>query len=162
VSGKIVGLYADPWAGLAAAQISFGHPLRLWRKAVWFKANPRSAAYMRERLAERWPDAAFIDAGAGPWATSLAGADTIVLLYPDAIGLGFGGIERQVRALAPRATLKVLNGRRRCFDLDAGTRRALALRRFLERSMLVELLLGTALLLATPFLHAADLVAGRR
>jgi hypothetical protein len=158
----IIGLFADPWPGLADAPISFRHPLLLWRKAIWFKANPRSAAYMRERLAERWPNAFFVDASASAWAASLTGADTIVLLYPDAIGIGFAGIERQVRVLAPRARIEVLNGRRRSFALDGRTRFALALRRFLERSMLTEIFLGAALLLATPFLLAADFLAGRR
>ena len=162
MSEKIVGLFADCWAGLADAPVSFRHPLLLWRKAVWFKANPRNAAYMRERLAERWPDADFVDANTDPWIAALASADKIVLLYPDAIGIGFAGIERQIRALAPRAAIHVLNGRRRSFELDAKTRRALALRRFLGRSMVVELCFGAALVLVTPFLLAADLVAGRR
>jgi hypothetical protein len=158
-----IGLYHDAWSGLGEAPITLRRPLLLFRKAMWFKANPRSADYMRARLAEAWPAARFFDCGTEPdWEQAAAAAGDVVLLYPDAIGIGFGDIERRLQSVAPRATLHVLNGRRRGFLLDAATHRALRLRRFLECSMLVEIVFGCGFLLATPVLLGVDWARGRR
>ena len=159
----ILVLTRDAWAGLADAPTTLRQPLLLWRKAVWFKANPRDAAYMGALLAEHWPGAAAVDVGRDrDWTRDLAAAREIVLLYPDAIGIGFGAIERRILDAAPRAEITVLTGRRRRFLLDRATRRGLLVRRFLERSMLLECLMGLGLLLATPVLLGVDLARGRR
>ena len=158
--GTIVAVFFDPWRGLAEASTAGRNPRLLWRKAQWFKANPRDKDYMRARLAEHRPEASFVDATANPnWADALAGAGEVVLLYPDAIGIGFGAIERR---LPGHARITVLNGRRRVFALDRPTRRRLMLRRFLERTMLLECVFGIGLLVATPFLLSVDLARGRR
>jgi len=163
MTGKTVALYLDHWADIAAAPATIRHPLALWRKAIWFKANPRSAAYMKERLAENWPDAAFIDVDADPgWDRVLAEAGRVVLLYPDAIGLGWDTVERRVMRRMSAGTIEVLNGRRRVFTLDRATRRRLRLRRRLERSMIAECAMGALMLIATPFLYGVDLLRGRR
>ena len=163
MSGPLVALFRDPWAGLAEEAVTWRNPRLLWRKAQWFKANPRSEAYMRARLAEHWPEAEFVDVAADPaWETRISGAAEIVLLYPDAIGIGFRGLERRVRVHAPRAAIQVLNGRRRVFLLDPATARALRVRRFLERTMLLDVFMGLAFLAATPVLLACDLARGRR
>jgi hypothetical protein len=161
---RVVGLFCWPWGPDPAALRASRAPLDLYRYAVWFKANPRSREYMRNLFEERYPGGVFVDVAATPaWREPLAAAGTIVLLYPDAIGLGCGATERAVRgALAPGADLRVLNGRRRDFALDGGTRRALALRRLLERSMLAELLFIPVFLCVTPVLLAIDLLRGRR
>jgi hypothetical protein len=154
-----VALFLDPWEGLAEASPSLRRPRLLWRKAMWFKANPRSLAYMRALLAEHFPDATLLDVRAEPdWERAL-GSGPVVLLYPDAIGIGFGAIERR---LLGRVPVTVLNGRRRNFALDRATRRRLRLRRFLERTMLLEGVFGLGLLIATPFLLGFDLARGRR
>jgi hypothetical protein len=93
--GKIIGIFYDPWAGIRVTPASFRNPLRLWRKAVWYRANPRSREYMQALLAERFPDAEFVEIGARPLSIDMdIGATNIVMLYPDAIGLGFTSIER--------------------------------------------------------------------
>ena len=158
MSAKIVALYHDPWKGLADALVDWRRPWLVWRKAQWFKANPRTASYMQERLAELWPEARFIDTGAeANWDRAVDGAAQVVLLYPDAIR-----VERVVRARANRAVLQVVNGRRRVFLLDDATMRSLRLRRFFEETMVLEAIMGLALLVATPVLLAIDLVRGRR
>lgn len=160
MSGTIA-LFHDPWAGIAEAPASPRHPLTLWRQAMRFKANPRSAAYMRERAAEFFPAARFVDVAAEPrWAEALGGAETVVLLYPDSIGLGFGAIERQARATGK--LVRIVNGRRRSFVLDAATRRRLLLRRFLERSMIIECVAGAFVLVLTPILYGIDAARRRR
>lgn len=71
--------------------------------------------------------------------------DVVLLIFPDAIGLGAGAMQRL--AVGCGRPVYVLNGRRRLFLLDSGTRLALTWRRFLVRSRLVEKLLA---LLAYP------------
>src|SRR4051794_26666193 len=80
---------------------------RAYRRALLEKSTPRSVEYMRALAAERLP--------ATPVATTAPpDAEEVVLLYPDAIGLGFAQIERH---LPQAATVRVLNGRRREFIL---------------------------------------------
>lgn len=163
MTGQVVAVFHDPWIGLAEAPISLGRPVLLWRKAIWFKANPRTADYMRERLVEHWPNARFIDTALDPdWIKAVSTATRVILLYPDAVGLGYGHVERIVHRAAPNAALEVLNGRRRAFALDRQARRGLMLRRFFERSMLLELVMGLGLLIATPVLLALDVSRGHR
>ena len=164
MNGAVVGLFLDRWRNeVAAPRRRRIDPGALWRKAVWFKANPRSADYMRARLEERCPGAQFIELFAGQdFHATLAGAERVILLYPDAIGLGFSRLERYVLARVPDAAVLVLNGRRRFFVLDRGTRRRLLVRRALEQTMLIECLAGLAMLIATPILLAFDLARGRR
>ncbi len=66
--------------------------------------------------------------------------DVALLVFPDAIGLGAGAMQRL--ALSDGRPVYVLNGRRRLFLLDGATRRALAWRRFLVRSRVTEKLLA--------------------
>lgn len=163
MSGASVGLFHDPWTGINARGASFRRPLALWRKVVWYKANPRSSAYMRALLAETWPGARFVDVdGDASWVEAVRDTDHVVLLYADAIGLGFFTLEWKARHANPRAEFYVLNGRRRSVVFDANTRRALYVRRFLEWTMFCECVMGLGLLLATPFLLAFDWMRGRR
>jgi hypothetical protein len=163
VTGKIVGLFHDPWESARVAPRTLRRPLALWKKAVWYRANPRSADYMKSLLAERFPDAGFIEVdGQSLDAAVPSDATRIVLLFPDAIGLGCAWMAGKAARRAPNASLTVLNGRRRQFELDARSRVALASRRFLERTMIVEFAAGAFILLATPFLLAFDFVRGRK
>jgi hypothetical protein len=149
-----VGILAQPLAAHADGS-------RYWRAVIW-KANPRSAQYMRDLFADVVPGGVVVDAGPG-MAEALAIADRVLLLYPDAVGLGWRRIERAVRDAAPaRRPIEVLNGRRRRFALDGRTRRALWLRRALERTMLVELVAGAAIVGCAPALWAVDALRGRR
>lgn len=161
--GRVVGLFRSPWgAGLAHSRTARS-PLQMFRYAVWFKANPRDAAYMQQLLGERFPNAEFVDVDHhANWRDAAAGADTLVLLYPDAIGLGFSSLERKVgRISKAEAIVRVLNGRRRDFALDGATMRALRLRRIIERSMLGEILFMPVFLCLTPLLLLVDWAKGR-
>lgn len=160
---RLVALYHNPWpqAGMERPR---GRGLgALYRYAVWYKANPRSAEYMRDLLAERLPEALWVSTGAdADWRERIAAADQVVLLYPDAIGLGFAAVERVVLARKrPWAGIAVLNGRRRKFLLNGGTRLALRLRRLLEWTMLPEMLFLPVFVAVTPVLWALDRVRGR-
>lgn len=158
-----IGIFYDHWARTREAPTTWRNPFSLWRKAVWYKANPRSANYMKALLAKRYPHAEFLDIGSNTLPSdALKRASKVVLLYPDAIGLGFTPIEHSVIRQAPQAAVEVLNGRRRQFAFDGSSRRALRFRRFLEWTMLVECFTGIVILLATPFLIFADFVRGKK
>jgi hypothetical protein len=146
-----VGVLHDPWPARR------GGRLRRYRTMVEFKANPRDEAYMRALFAERYPDGRL----GGP--DDVSGAERIVLLYPDAIGLGWGPVERALLRKAPAgAELRVLNGRRRDFVLDRRFRRRLELRRWLETALVGEAAATVLFVLATPVLLARDVLRGRR
>ena len=140
--GRIIGLFHSPWdADPARLRASRSVP-QMFRYAVWFKANPRDAAYMQQLLGERSPGAEFVNVDQrADWRDAAAGADTIVLLYPDAIGLGFAPLERKIaHTKKAGAVVRVINGRRRDFAWNGATRFALRVRRIIERTMLGEII----------------------
>lgn len=158
-----IGLFYSPWPPDGLPRPLGLRPLQQYRYAVWYKANPRSAAYMRALLQGRYPDAEWVDAREEPsWAGRISGADAVVLLYPDSIGLGFGAIERALFARTRgKATVDVLNGRGRSFRLDRSACMTLRLRRFLEQTMLAEFLFVPVFVIVTPVLWAFDAMRGR-
>ena len=146
-----VGVLHDPWPARRDGR------LRRYRAMVEYKANPRDETYMRALFAERYPD------GRLGGAEDVAGADRIVLLYPDAIGIGWGPVERALlRRASQRTEVRVLNGRRRDFVLDRRSRQRLELRRWLEAALVGEALASAAFVLITPVLVAWDVLRGRR
>jgi hypothetical protein len=163
MTGRTVAVFFSPWPADGLKRPPRSRPLAQYRYAVWYKANPRSADYMRALQQERFPEADVVEARAEKdWRGRIAQADTIVLLYPDAIGLGFGAIERSVLShKAKSATVEILNGRRRQFRLTGRTLWALRLRRFLEWTMLPELVFIPVFIVVTPVLWTIDAVRGR-
>lgn len=159
-----VALHYDPWAAQTGQRPAGRNPLALYRYAVWYKANPRDADYLRALVAGRHPDAEWVEVGPeADWEARVAAADRVLLLYPDAIGLGFSRIEaRLAGAVRPGCAIDVLNGRQREFHWDSAAKGALRRRRFLEWTMLPELLFLPAFLVATPILWTIDLLRGRR
>jgi hypothetical protein len=81
--------------------------------------------------------------------------DTVVFLYPDAIGTDWRKVERRLVGLKADRYL-IINGRRRVFFWDEESRGALAWRRFLERTWLTELLLVPAAVCVTAGLALFD------
>jgi hypothetical protein len=128
---SVVGVLYYPWGeDYGYPALPRKRPRRIYRRTLWWKSNPRSRDYMRALFRERYPDAELHEGDSPP-----PPADNTVLLYPDAIGLGFAPRERELRG---RPGLRALNGRRREFALDRPTLRALRVRRLLERTMLLE------------------------
>lgn len=158
---KEIGIFFNPWRSEFDDKRSVAV---LYRRSVWFKANPRSEEYMRELFRERSPNGIFIDTKTDAnWKSQLVAADSIILLYPDSIGIGFAAIESEVAAGKQTwATVRVLNGRRRAFVLNGKTRRQLRLRRFFEKTMLGEALFSIGFLAVTPFFVISDLLRGKR
>jgi hypothetical protein len=161
---QTIGLFYTPWSAETLERPPRSRPLAQYRYAVWYKSNPRSADYMHSLLRERFPDAAVYDVRKDKdWQTATARADRVVILFPDAIGLGFAPLEREVAAhWRTWATVEAMNGRRRHFRLNGATRLGLRLRRAIEWSMLGELLFLPVFVVATPVLLAIDALRGRR
>jgi hypothetical protein len=152
MSERVVGVLHYPRGeDYGYRELPHKRPRRIYWRTLWWKSNPRDREYMRSLFGERFPDGELHEG------TSPPAADKTVLLYPDAIGLGFGPLERQLRG----RRLEVLNGRRRQFVLDGPTSRSLRLRRVLERTMLFEAVaLPLFFVLAVP-LAVFDALRGR-
>ena len=112
------------------------------------RSNSRSKEYMLTLLREKFPGAELIDL------EQPRPPGRIVLLYPDAIGLGWGKIEKRVKIQTQHLT--VLNGRKRVFDLIPSVHRKLLLHRFLEITFLPEILLMPFILLYGTFMAIKD------
>jgi hypothetical protein len=90
------------------------------------------------------------------------GAKEVVCVWPDANGMGWGPIERQIFRSAPTDTpVFAMNGRRRRWRLTPGTLIGLRWRRFLEKALVVELGFTLAFLFVTPLLVVYDRLRGR-
>ena len=136
-----------------------------------YYANPRSPAYMAERLRELFDGSTEgrrvlvldptldIDAASVAWASEvrrnedrLARAthalsdlksthDAVLLVHSDALGLGLGPLERRLVVAFPSCVF-VFNGRRRLYRLDRRMQRGLRRRRTLAETRIVEALLA--------------------
>lgn len=162
MANKTIGIFSYPW--LSEYSESRKNPINIYRKVVWYKANPRNEEYMKSLFLEKHPDGAFVnvDSESG-WETRLESSDAVILLYPDATGLGFRPIENTVmKKVKSRNAVSVLNGRRREFAFDGVAIRQLMLRRFIERAMLGEIAAAIIFIALTPFYAAADFIRGRR
>lgn len=164
-SERVAGIFSFPWPiDIATSPTNRRNPLQLYRKALWYKANPRPEAYMNALFRSRWPDGIFINADREKdWVERAAKADRIAVLYPDAIGQGFQKLETRALACAKhRNNVVALNGRRREFPLDGKTLRQLRIRRLIEKTFLGEAMITPLFLIATPVLFVIDLLRGRR
>ena len=89
----------------------------------------------------------------------LPAASTVILVYPDPLGLSWQGLEARIRKEG--RSIVIVNGRRRMFLLNAEARRALRLRRFLANTRVVELVAGLLLIPASGVLALRDRMADR-
>jgi len=96
--------------------------------------------------------------GEGAWHSGLLARlpdyDHVVLVYPDALGLGCEVAERQ--ALDRHASVMVINGRRRAFRLDGTLHDGLRFRRLLARTRIVELVLAVVMRRVGAYLARRD------
>lgn len=156
---SIVGLYYEALAP-GTVRSALGDRLRNHYATTLLL---RDETYMRSLFQEHYPNALFVKVDSdGTWRQKIKGADTIVLLFPDAIGFGFKKIERELARLKARAaTLSFLNGRGRILGLSRPVQTQLALRRFLIRFLVVEVLTIVPFLMATLCMAGYDRLRGR-
>lgn len=159
IGGHTVGLlhfpddYANPKSGLLAR----------WRCHVIANAVVRDRGYMEGLFKTHFPHGELAELGQrGIPEAAIEKADTVVLLYPDPIGLDFSACERFLASRWPTKRILVLNGRRRLFRLDRERRRRLALRRMLALFRPLEAAFFVFFVTATPFLLLVDLLRRRR
>ncbi len=142
-------------------------PILKLAKLLEYRRNPRSREYMQRTAGEVVPALQAHEVRVVGSDRRLDGVDwaavkNVVLLWPDANGTGWAGIERQVfRRKRLDAGVFVLNGRRRCFVLNRMDRRGFIWRRALEKTLAVELILLLGFVVTTPWLLAWDLINGR-
>ncbi len=84
---------------------------------------------------------------------------TVVLVYPDAIGLSWSNLERTL--LGQAKELWILNGRRRMLKITRPIHNQLNRRRFLAESRLAEALLGAGLAVTGFCLATYDSLTGK-
>lgn len=145
--------YVTPRSGL----------LRSWSRHLAGSAGIRTPEYMKALFTKTFPGGALTEVATGKVPDDFGTqARHIVLLYPDAIGMNFGWIERTLVRRLPSKSILVLNGRRRHFRLDRDMRRKLTVRRFLERFRIPEFAFLVLFVAVTPILILFDLLRGRR
>src|SRR5215813_960024 len=155
---RIVGLlhlradYVQPRTGLLA----------VWRRHVVANAEVRPRDYMEALFTASFPGGSLVLVDEELPIDRLVEADTIVLLFPDSIGIDCRRLEREVCSRWPLKRILALNGRRRLFRLDNEMRRRLALRRFLEAYRLPEFGFLLIFVFVAPLLVLLDVFRGRR
>jgi hypothetical protein len=150
--------FADPPTFGLDVQKSIKHPVQMYKDVVRYKANPRSSETMKKMFTERFPTGNLIEFDL----KNINQADEVVLLYPDAIGLGWGKAERKIRRQTlPNTLVSCLNGRGRYFILARRTQVSLRLRRLLEKTLLVEFVSSVVFVILTPILISYDFVCRR-
>jgi hypothetical protein len=158
---NIIGIFYDPWNRRPLPERNL---VDLYCKGFQYKANPRDELYMNILFDEHFPGAQLVYPQKDlAWDRNLAEADSIVLLYPDAIGLGYSKIEKLVfKKKRESASVNVLNGRRRLFALTPSMLWKLRWRRFLERFMVCEFLFMFIFVFVTPIFLVIDFMRGKR
>ena len=84
-------------------------------------------------------------------------ADSVLLIYPDALGLGWAPLESRL----PSGPVYAVNGRRRIFPLNARTRRKQRWHRLLASTRATELLATIAIVPLAAGLAAWDVLRGK-
>ncbi len=156
-------IYYEPWnRGNIIPTNFFSKIICRYLKAMHSKANPRNESYMRELALEHYHDAMFLNYSIENNCSKLKSASKIVLLYPDATGIGFNKIEKEVFSIVNNSSkVCVLNGRRRKFKLGKKERYMLLVRRILEKTMFFEFVFIIVFLIVTPFFLIFDWIRGR-
>jgi hypothetical protein len=125
------------------------------------RRNPRTLEYMtsltaRDGRLHRVASVDELDREA------VAQASRIVMLWRDGNGCGWSPLETAIaRDCRADARISVINGRRREFSWTPEMRRYFRRRRFLEKSLLGEAVIASAMLVATPWFVLSDAVRGR-
>jgi hypothetical protein len=125
------------------------------------RANTRSLDYMKEAINSRIGslDLAQTHDLSNLSAVNLSEFEQIIILWPDANGMGWFKIEQQVfKAKKAAAPVYVLNGRKRLFELSRALWRQYRLRRFLEKSFLLEIGVLVLFLVTAPALALWDTI----
>jgi hypothetical protein len=165
---KVVGIFYYPWED---SYVKTGDPnrtlLALYKKMIWYKANPRSKDYMENLFIQRYPDGEFLhvhnSSDIDVIRNKINICDKVVLLFPDAIGLGCYSIEKILFGIAPpHLSIRILNGRKRDFNYSLNVKYSLKLRRLFSRALIVEFALMPIMLFLTLVYLPLDFLRGKK
>jgi hypothetical protein len=122
------------------------------------RINPRSLEYMKEAIKRRVGDVGSPEPHDLSVPPKWGEFGQIILLWPDGNGLGWFNVERQMFGRAnANAGVYVLNGRNRLFELRRTLWRRYRIRRFLEKSFLLEFGVLGVFLVTAPALALWDM-----
>jgi hypothetical protein len=128
-----------------------------------YRGNPRALTYMKELVGRHMGSIDLAPAHDLSVLSQIPTVQQIVLLWPDANGMGWFDIERQVfKRNQSRNDVYVLNGRGRLFELSKQQWRAFRLKRFLEKSFLLEIGVLALFLVTAPMLALWDGISEKR
>jgi hypothetical protein len=130
-----------------------------------YRGNPRPLAYMKELVDRHIGNIDLVPGHDLSMLSHVSAAQQIVLLWPDANGMGWFEIERQVfKRKQAGSPVYVLNGRRRVFELSKQQWRVWRVKRFLEKSFLLETGVLALFIVTAPVLALWDAIRkeGRR
>jgi hypothetical protein len=125
------------------------------------RMNPRSFQYMKELVASRFGRIGTAYVSDFSIFPQLGEFEQIILLWPDGNGMGWFNIERQILNVK-NTSVFVLNGRKRLFELRRTLWRKYRVRRFLEKSFLLEIGILILFLITAPVLSLWDLLSDKR
>ena len=150
----VYGIYSEEYFTKARLPV-----VRTFFRAIQMKSNPRSESYMTALFLEKYPKGVFcnIDKPSSVF-KDVTPLDKVVLLYPDATGLGYGRIEKKFKS----KDVWVLNGRKRQFQRTRKSWVKFKFLRFLEKTMIPEFIFMASFVVVTPLLLLVDLLRGKR
>jgi len=154
-----------PLASAAAQRFGVGKAIvRKLESHVSYRRNARSWQYMESLARENDSafDSAKVYSGENLSTLDWKALDRVILLWPDASGMGWSPVEREVfRRMDPNTTLMVFNGRRRSFSLTKKQWTTWRFRRFVDKWFIGDTAALAFLLITTPFLVLADKIRGK-
>jgi hypothetical protein len=124
-----------------------------------YRGSPRPLSYMKELMHSRIGK---INSSDMTETSIVSQVDVskfqqIILLWPDANGMGWFNIERQIfKRKQADAPVYVLNGRRRLFELPRKQWRSFRVKRFLEKTFLLEVGVLLLFIVTAPILALWD------
>ncbi len=152
-----LAIYYDTWQKKNLSNI--------YNKGVHFKSNPRSLEYMEDLATKKFEDIEIKNILNEDELNNidLDKYSEIVLLYPDAIGLGWSKIDNYIsKNFNQMKKITILNGRRRVIVFNSNNLFGLRFKRFLEKALIVETIFTIYFVVSTPFLIIKDLLHGKK
>lgn len=153
---SVLCIYYDYWKNKNLKNI--------YNKGVHFKSNPKNLDYLKMILKNKINDFEIVTIKneSGLNTIDFDKYDEIVLLYPDSIGLGWRNVENLLfKKTDEMKNICMINGRGRTIIFNKVNLFSLRVRRFLEKTLLAEIIFTLFFVVFTPVLLIRDLFNGK-